>query len=93
MDAVGDACAQNTQWAISLFEELGRRQAWDSDLWESAFWRLKLSAVPADKLTWLLDVFDRHFANSPRLQGLTFFLFTGVEFSDRKPLRTRRSRR
>ena len=40
--------------------------------------------MPADKLSWLLDVFDKHFANSPSLQGLTFFLFSGVEFSEQK---------
>lgn len=82
--AVGDACAQNTHWAISLFEELDRRQEWDSDLWQGAFWRLRLSLVPSDKLTWLLDVLDKHFATSPQLQGLTFFIFNGVEFSDQK---------
>ena len=81
---VGDACAQNTQWAISLFEELDRRQEWESDLWQGAFWRLRLSSVPAEKLSWLLDVLDKHFAKSPQLQGLTFFLFNGVEFSDQK---------
>ena len=69
---------------ISLFEELDRRQNWTSDLWEGAFWRLRLSALPAEKLTWLLEVFDKHFAGSPSLQGLTFFLFNGVEFTEQK---------
>jgi hypothetical protein len=82
--AVGEACAQNTQWAISLFEELDRRREWASDLWEGAFWRVKLSDVPADKMTWLLGVLDQHFATSHLLQGLTFFLFNGVEFSKEK---------
>jgi hypothetical protein len=82
--AVGEACAQNHQWAITLFEELAKRQNWTSDLWEGAFWRLRLNALPAEKLTWLLEIFDKHFANSPNLQGLTFFLFNGVEFTDQK---------
>lgn len=81
---VGDACAQNPQWAISLFEELANRENWESDLWEGAFWRLRLTVLPAEKLAWLLDVFDEHFANSPSLQGLTFFLFNGVEFTEQK---------
>jgi len=41
--AVGDACAQNPQWAISLFEELARRQNWTSDLWDGAFWSIRVA--------------------------------------------------
>jgi len=82
--AVGDACAQNPQWAVSLLEELAKRQNWTSDLWEGSFWRLRLSEVPAEKLTWLLHVFEKHFATSSSLQGLAFFLFNGVEFTEQK---------
>ncbi|MEI6076344.1 MAG: DUF4020 domain-containing protein [Verrucomicrobiota bacterium] len=81
---VGDACAQNSEWAISLFKELEKRQAWTSDLWEGAFWRLKLSALPPEDLAWLLGIWEIHFAESPRFHGLTFFLFNGVEFTEPK---------
>lgn len=84
LHAVGDACAQNNAWGISLLEELGIRQAWKSDLWDAAFWRMNLSALPQDKLTWLLKSLESHFADSPSLQGLTVFLFHGVDFSDGK---------
>jgi hypothetical protein len=84
LHAVGAACAQNHAWGVSLLEELGTRQAWKSDLWDAAFWRMNLSALPQDKLTWLLKSLDSHFADSPSLQGLTVFLFHGVDFSDGK---------
>ena len=86
LTAVGHACAQNPQWAVALFEELAKRQNWTTDLWCGAFRRLRPSTLPAEKLTWLLEVFDKHLATSDRLQGLTFFLFSGVEFTEQKAL-------
>ena len=81
---VGDACAQNSEWAISLFKELVNRQEWTSDLWEGAFWRLKLAALQPNDLIWFLGIWEVHFAASPRFHGLTFFLFNGVEFTEPK---------
>jgi hypothetical protein len=84
LHTVGAACAQNHAWGVSLLAELGTRQAWESDLWDAAFWRMNLSALPQDKLTWLLKSLESHFADSPSLQGLTVFLFHGVDFSEGK---------
>ncbi len=84
LHAVGAACAQNHAWGVSLLEELGSWQAWKSDLWDAAFWRMNLSALPQDKLAWLLKSLESHFADSPSLQGLTVFLFHGVDFSEDK---------
>ena len=84
LHAVGAACAQNPAWGISLLEALGSSQAWTSDLWNTAFWRVKLSSLPQEKLGWLLNSLEAHFANSPSLQGLCFFLFHSVEFSESK---------
>ncbi len=81
---VGDACSQNADWAMSLFEELDRRQEWRSDLWQGAFWRLKISSVSAERLGWLLEVIEKHFDASHELKGLTTFLFNGLEFSEQK---------
>jgi hypothetical protein len=69
---------------MALLEELASRQAWTSDLWDAAFWRLNLIALPQEKLTWLLKVLETHFSDSPSLQGLSVFLFQGVDLSNAK---------
>jgi hypothetical protein len=84
LDAVGTACAQNHVWGVALLEELGSRNEWKSDLWDAAFWRMSLAALPQDKLAWLLKSLEIHFADSPSLQGLTFFLFHSIDLSEGK---------
>ena len=84
LHAVGAACAQNQSWGIALLEELGSRQEWKSDLWDAAFWRMSLSTMPEDKLTWLLGSLESRFAGSPNLQGLTFFFFHSIDLSEGK---------
>lgn len=84
LHAVGAACAQNHAWGVALLEELGSRQAWRSDLWNAAFWRMSLATLPPDKLTWLLRSLESHFADSPSLKGLTFFLFHGIDLYEGK---------
>lgn len=84
LHAVGAACAQNQAWGVALLEELGSRQEWRSDLWDATFWRMSLATLPQDKLTWLLKTLEIHFADSPSLQGLTFFLFHSIDLSEGK---------
>jgi hypothetical protein len=84
LNAVGVACAQNHAWGVVLLEELGSRNEWKSDLWDATFWRMSLAALPQDKLTWLLKSLEVHFADSPSLQGLTFFLFHSIDLSEGK---------
>lgn len=84
LHAVGAACAENHAWGVALLEALGMRGAWKTDLWDAAYWRIGLPSVPQDKLTWLLQSLEVHFADSPSLQGLTVFLFQSVDLSSEK---------
>ncbi len=84
LDAVGAACAERCAWGVSLLEELGARQAWDSDLWAAAFRRMNVSAMPTHKLTWLLQAVEGHLVDTSSLHDLTTFLFLGVDVFDEK---------
>ncbi len=84
LNAVGDACAQNHEWGFALLAELANRQAWKSDLWDAAFWKMNLCALPQDKLTWSLKSVESHFADFSNLQALSSFLFNNIDFSDGK---------
>jgi len=85
LDAVRSACAKSPEWGISLLEGLAARQAWNSDLWNAALMQMNRSALPQEKQAWLLEVFERHYADFPNLLGLTYFLFQRVDFADEQP--------
>lgn len=84
LDAVGKACAQNQAWGVALLEELVKREAWKSDLGDAVFWRTSRAALAPEKFTWLLNSLESHFSDPQSLQGLTFFLFHRVDFSEDK---------
>jgi len=84
LDAVGEACAQNPAWGVALLDALRQREAWSSDLWDAAFWRMNLSAMPQDKLKCLLEALQAHLPEFRHLEGLTVFFFRGVDLSAQK---------
>jgi hypothetical protein len=82
--AIRTAAAQNQGWAADLLRELDKRQRWTSDLWDAAFWGMKLPSLAQEELNWLLQVLNAHFAHSTSLQGLSQFLFIQVDLSEGK---------
>jgi hypothetical protein len=82
--AIRTAAGQNQKWASALLRELDRRQQWATDLWDAAFWGMNISSLAQNELNWLLKVLEAHFAESPRLQGLSQFLFFQVDLSEGK---------
>ena len=81
LHTVGTACVQNAMWAIDLLQCMADSQKWGSDLWTEIFWRIGVSQVPPDKLSWLLDLFEGELAESAELDALTHFLFQGLDMS------------
>jgi hypothetical protein len=84
LHAIGAATAQNRDWGITLLKALGSRNEWKTDLWDAVFWRMSLAKLPSEDLAWLLRSLEEHFAETPHLRSISFFLFHSVQFSEER---------